>query len=399
MCAFLEANGHDCALFEEYKVDGAALMAMTDADVRNLTGMQPHTLDRLRSDMRRSFADYREGAGADGAARPPTPAPTVDDLFFEPIVPRVPSGSTNVHRSSTAPVPSGPEDPSPSPGPAAAAADAADADDPSPSPRSAARPTISRIFGDESDEDTWMDQILSGESKRASASDAKDARSDSDPPPSPPRATTRTDAPLFDDDDDDDDCFTAAAAARAGNESARRFESNSTATVPEPAPSERIDASPPAKPVDDPNDDSAAAEDRDRDRVAAALEAARRREAEVAERETAVSAREATASRREAELDRRAAALDEREAAIAAAEAAAEDKTVAAIAREAEAMRLVSTATRRDAAALEPELTAAPTAVPSGSNAVEVGERALDARPAPRGKGPRRLVSTSSLVA
>ena len=77
VCAFLEANGHDSALFEEYKVDGAALMAMTDADVRNLTGMQPHTLDRLRSDMRRSFADYREGAGADGAARPPTPAPTV----------------------------------------------------------------------------------------------------------------------------------------------------------------------------------------------------------------------------------------------------------------------------------------------------------------------------------
>lgn len=396
MCAFLEANGHDCALFEEYKVDGAALMAMTDADVRNLTGMQPHTLDRLRSDMRRSFADYREGAGADGAARPPTPAPTVDDLFFEPIVPRVSSGSANVHRSSTAPVPSGPEDPSPSPGPGPAAADA---DDPSPSPRSAARPPISRIFGDESDDDTWMNQILSGQSKRASASDAKDARSKSDPPPLPPRATTRTDAPLFDDDDDDDDCFAAAAAARAGNESARRFESNTTVTVPGPAPSERIDASPPAKPVDDPNDDSAAAEDCDRDRVAAALEAARRREAEVAERETAVSDREAAASRREAELERRAAALDEREAAIAAVEAAAADKTVAAIAREAEAMRLVSTATRRDAAALEPELTAAPTVVPSGSNAVEVGERALDARPAPRGKGPRRLVSTSSLVA
>jgi hypothetical protein len=34
VCAFLEANGHDPALFEEYAVDGVALLGLADADLR-----------------------------------------------------------------------------------------------------------------------------------------------------------------------------------------------------------------------------------------------------------------------------------------------------------------------------------------------------------------------------
>ena len=34
VCAFLEANGHDAHLFEEYRVDGTSLLNMGDEDLK-----------------------------------------------------------------------------------------------------------------------------------------------------------------------------------------------------------------------------------------------------------------------------------------------------------------------------------------------------------------------------